>query len=383
MGFISANTIFPPALTTDVPVAINVCGGIITSLPFMSIALNAVSSAEVQEFVAIPYFVPIYFENLFSNSLTYLPIVSISLFLLMSCFYVNQGICSSEDDASLLAAAYSGDIESVESLLNEGVKPDISRKHPWSPLMCAANGGHTQIIDLLIDYGAKVDKKHKFDMSALMCAAAKGHSDVVDLLVEHGAKVDLKAKDGMTALSWAANQGHLDIVKLLVSYGADLNAEHSFPWAAHYGYIEIVKYFLDQGVDIDTKDKTGGATALSHAMQHIDVVDFLIKHGADVNQRRQGGFGATPLIFAIQSGSLDIVELLINNGADVDKKQSGGFKLTPLACAIISGSFDMVKLFIDNGADVNKKVKKATPLLFAREGRLINIIELLIEHGAM
>ena len=51
----------------------------------------------------------------------------------------------------------------------------------------------------------------------------------------------------------------------------------------------------------------------------LEMVNFLIARGADVNHKAILGF--TPLSFASQQGYLDIVNTLIANGADLSTKR--------------------------------------------------------------
>ncbi|OCH94798.1 ankyrin, partial [Obba rivulosa] len=52
--------------------------------------------------------------------------------------------------------------------------------------------------------------------------------------------------------------------------------------------------------------------ALSHG--HLEVVQFLIEHGADVNAL--GGFYGTALEAASSDGHLEVVQFLVEHGAD-------------------------------------------------------------------
>ena len=50
---------------------------------------------------------------------------------------------------------------------------------------------------------------------------------------------------------------------------------------------------------------------------HINVAEYLLQSGADVNAQCTGGI--TPLIAAVLAGSAATVELLLRNGAEVDR----------------------------------------------------------------
>ena len=56
-------------------------------------------------------------------------------------------------------------------------------------------------------------------------------------------------------------------------------------------------------------------------MGHIEILDVLIKAGADVNLK--GEYNRTALILAVLKGHTEIVKALIEAGADVNAKDNG------------------------------------------------------------
>ena len=74
----------------------------------------------------------------------------------------------------------------------------------------------------------------------------------------------------------------------------------------------------------------------------IDLIEFLIENGADIDAKTAHGF--TPLLYASKNGHHSIIELLVVNGADVDIKDKAG--LTPLMHLARNGYIDMVFNFI-------------------------------------
>ncbi len=93
-----------------------------------------------------------------------------------------------------------------------------------------------------------------------------------------------------------------------------------------------------------------GDAALFLAVQegHIDVVDLLIREGADVNLR--GGNRSTPLHVAAAHGSGELVALLLKYGAKLDLNDASG--LTAVELAVRSGDVGMIGLFKEHGARI-------------------------------
>ncbi len=182
---------------------------------------------------------------------------------------------------------------------------------------------------------------------------------------------------------------------------------------------------LKNGIDINARAEANDATVLFLAASYKDyddMVDFLIKNGADVNAISKDGrtplmwaadnsFKATRLLldaganvnaFAEQDGmnaviqatfgilskkiTTNVIDLLLKNGADIDGSLSGkdvsGW--TALLFASVNNDYDLVNYLLDHGADVNHTSDEGqTALSLAKQQKNKKIINLLHEHGAL
>lgn len=59
----------------------------------------------------------------------------------------------------------------------------------------------------------------------------------------------------------------------------------------------------------------------------------------------------TPLVYAVERGSIDAMRLLVESGADVNAPNKFGTSV--LMRAVASGSVDVVRFLVEAGADVN------------------------------
>lgn len=89
----------------------------------------------------------------------------------------------------------------------------------------------------------------------------------------------------------------------------------------------------------------------------------LLSQGRSINERSATKFGWTPLIAAIYQNNSNVVDFLIKAGADVNAGDTNG--VTPLMWAIGRGDegLDLVKTLVANGADINATDRRGAAVL--------------------
>ena len=192
-------------------------------------------------------------------------------------------------------AAYEGDIEVMEILLDLGAKVDQRDSDNATPLLSAAMQGHSEIVKILLKRNAKVDLYDNEDNTPLLVAAGKD-VDTVELLLEHGAKVNSTNKYGWTALHAAIEGSQVEITKILISRKLDTKSEYGrekqtpLHTAASKGSGDIVKLLLETKVDLEAKDRNGN-TPLHFAAKaaSLGVVKILMKANATIMTQNLNG----------------------------------------------------------------------------------------------
>jgi ankyrin repeat protein/beta-lactamase regulating signal transducer with metallopeptidase domain len=329
-----------------------------------------------------------------------------------------QGATISTD----LMSAYKGDLERVQSLIEDG-KTQETFEQGLTLLHAAAAAGHTEIAEVLLRNGLDVRSQTQEGYTALHHAAAGNHRKVAELLLAKGA--DINGPPGkQTPLHWAIRENHKAMIEWLLVKGGNPNADGGratpLQWAVWYWNVDIAALLSSHGGNIHLKTqnypwtplheavmgghramvdalvtKTGDTIAAQWAPLHAAVasgdrqaVEDLLAKGADVNAKGEGGNakgegGLSTLHVAAGKGHKDIAELLITRGADVNEKakfddwKHGGW--TPLYFAIWQGHSDVAELLVAKGADVNvKDERNLMPLHLALYGWPIDLAELLI-----
>ncbi|MGL4366974.1 MAG: ankyrin repeat domain-containing protein [Brevinemataceae bacterium] len=207
-----------------------------------------------------------------------------------------------KDSQDLIDAAKSGDISTLESILQKGVSPNsrVSRDSKNGPtiLMCAAGERRINVISILLDAGADpnlpASNKNINNITALMIASIKGPIESVEILISYGANINAKTTgivSGSTALMAAVSAKRLDIIQTLVAQGADINAKTSSPsisnvsalmLAAETGNTDIVSYLLSiENIDINAEDsQQKSALVYAYLSGNLPVISLLINAGA-------------------------------------------------------------------------------------------------------
>jgi len=173
----------------------------------------------------------------------------------------------------------------------------------WTPLMSAINRGSKQNVKLLLKRGAKVDCDWVHGLSLIADAMNFYDLELVTLLIDNGAQVapppDMLTSEqdltGYYLLHYAVDEGNIDMARLLIEKGkAPLNLPDQSGWtplhlAAGHGYAEIVDMLLKQGADVNVKDKSGNTPlAWARKMETDEAVTSLIRAGGMADKEWHG-----------------------------------------------------------------------------------------------
>jgi ankyrin repeat protein len=256
------------------------------------------------------------------------------------------------------------------------------------------------LTELLLESGVSLENLGIDNKTALHTAveSVRGPShpnfdisfSIVELLLTHGANVNHVDANGETVLYKACNSNILQLASVLLQRGADPNlpAKDKCPLiaACRENNVDMVKLLLTNGAkaevqleDIPTPYWNMRVPLCIAACKNIQVMHLLIEHGADVNQKDKGGETALHIAVQQSSCSMEGVDLLLNNKADINvlsmKKES------PLYLACKAGKNDIAEKMLTSSSLVNQAEAKQ-PLLAAIRNAKLQLVELLLQHGA-
>jgi cytohesin len=178
---------------------------------------------------------------------------------------------------------------------------------------------------------------------------------------------------GMTPLMRAAQRGdRVEVARRLHGFLPRVNAQVSS------NDLQEFIAFLSWMQSVPKRDV--GYTALMYAVQsrHREIVEDLLRAGANVNLASRDGF--TALTLTVFNQDLDLARLLISHGARVDQSHS-------MAMAAASESSEMLRLLLDSGGSPNppsptRPGLPVTPLQAAVRAHRTENVRLLLAAGA-
>ncbi len=152
--------------------------------------------------------------------------------------------------------------------------------------------------------------------------------------------------------------------------------------AAKAGDLTQVKALVSTGdVDINVIDSfQTSPLMMAVGNKHLNVAEYLLQHGADIHLDNK--YGYTPLMQAAMRNDPKMVSMLLDKGAKIDQKNFYT-ELTPLMMAVDNGSMELVELLIARKANLNLQDDRGrSALMHASAARQPKIAERLIQAGA-
>ncbi|HOD66373.1 MAG TPA: ankyrin repeat domain-containing protein [candidate division Zixibacteria bacterium] len=270
----------------------------------------------------------------------------------------------SAQNLPLHVAALQGRTAMIELLLAEGADINIGDRENTSPLTIAAMRNHLDAVRLLAERGAQAAARDINGETPLISAARRGNLEMVRCLVAHGAPLYETSARGSNCLHIAASIGADSLAAYLLAQEFDINARNgdgrdALYFAAANGFTSIALRLIAQGADVQYRNEQG-ETRLHTAVFRGDTVlaGALVAAGLAIDAR--DNWGVTPLTNACW-GTVDMVRWLLDHGADVNARTDSTH--TPLSIAVLAGHADLVRLLVGRGADVNYHGRLSGPAL--------------------
>jgi ankyrin repeat protein len=213
----------------------------------------------------------------------------------------------------------------MELLIAKGADIEAKDSQGYTPLsMVTRISGPFEALELLVKKGANINLPDSLGNTPLDNAIIYANADnrAIDLLLARSPEIN-KAPEGLAyTLSAAARRGHLPLFEYYRERGGEaLFADEStrraiMRSAITGGSLEMVKKLQAKGIPLDSTANQNGATpvhSLASNPKAVDMIEFLVRNGADLNARTNNGRSAYNI--AEEAGNRDVAALLLKLGA--------------------------------------------------------------------
>lgn len=333
----------------------------------------------------------------------------------------------------LMWAAYKGNLELSQFLIDEGSKTDIIDDHGYNLITFTAVAGQAEpeMYDLILKNGGKADATNRDGANALLLLAPHLKDDtMIKYFQEKGLNIHAKDHNGNGMFNYAARMGNIEMMEKLIAMGLDhknLNkvggnamifASRGFRRYTNplnvYEYLEskgvspnvltqkgqtplhaiayrtkdfsIFEYFINKGIDINQVDSEGSTVFLNAVNgRNFEVAQKIAPMVKNINHQNADGYSA--LTYALKRNASDLVDLLLAKGASIDiqdkKGNSLAYHVFDSYDAKNSAAFEKhVALLKSNGISFSKKQSKGNNLLhLAVEKNEASLVEKAITMG--
>ena len=227
-----------------------------------------------------------------------------------------------------------GDLAGTKKGIQQGADPNARYFFFGSPLKIATSRNHGALVALLLNYRVDLDRVDETNMNCLMHAASRGNVQITRLLLGKRANPNQKNAAGSTALHMVTRNGHAELVQMLLKHGGnpnlpDGNGQTPLIIAADWGAADVVRILIAGRANVNLTDRQKRSALLSVFGGRADstarnrIVKDLVAAGANVNLRDPGS-GRSALASSVGYADVDLMRFLIRHGADVNSKDDRG-----------------------------------------------------------
>ncbi|KAL7937834.1 ankyrin repeat-containing domain protein [Trichoderma chlorosporum] len=292
--------------------------------------------------------------------------------------------------SALYKAAEAGNFEAFRFFDRASPDWDWKDDDGRTILHAAATGGDARILRRITERKeCDLDAKDKEGKSALVVATQLNHTPFVEELCKMGADATLAINNGRTALHYAITRDP-KIVRLLLQHKAnpvalDKQSQTPLHFACRLGdsgvLIALVEALSDER-SIDVRNGSNqSALHIAAACGHLEIVSFLLDHGADAlseDKEKQ-----KPIDHAAAAGNSDVLKMLYSHlKAKLGSSKMLVFGRRLIIQSIANGQLLITGLLLEMITDVNFRIQGHSPLGVAASKGYAEIVHLLLQTGA-
>jgi ankyrin repeat protein len=266
-------------------------------------------------------------------------------------------------------AAYAGQTEMVDFLLDKGSSVTKLDSHGYTPLAFAANAGQKNkaLYEAFESRGVNLlnEKNESGANLLLLVSSSLSNEEELNFFTRKGLKLNSTDKDGNGIFNYATKKGNIDFLKLLIKKGVDYKSSNkkggnAFLFAAQGGRgysnpLAVYEYLKSLGLDPNIVPKDGYTPLHRLAYNNSDpaIFELFLTAGADVNLK--DAEGNTPFLNAASRNELAMVKLLSKTVKDFNTTNNEG--QSALMLAVQRNNPEVTEFLLNNGSDAEVYTK--------------------------
>ncbi|GAB4226536.1 MAG: hypothetical protein Tsb0021_02610 [Chlamydiales bacterium] len=333
-------------------------------------------------------------ELLFTNAAALYPEFREQLIKRGACV---QKVASSDNHKELVADGLSKEpLDYVRFLLESGVDVNtVGNFQGKTPLQKAVCQGNYETVKLLCEFGANVHCINEDEENALHIEPRENKNSkllLIQFLIRAGVDVNQKSIYGMTP--FCANYSLHDIsnLKLLMKAGYEIHKENSAEVFRHISrHLDLVEYLLNLGLNLNAEDERG-YFPIFYVFENISTAEEQYegqKHAIITRMFELTDFSGNATtqldnLFFTDAAALypEFRQKLVDMGSNVNALEKES-ESSPLLYATEKEVLPYMKFLLDNGANVNyRNISGDNALFFAVARGNLAAVRLLCEYQA-
>lgn len=185
----------------------------------------------------------------------------------------------------------------VEKIL-ENIKDESDKRLNNTALHIAMRRNNLSEIRKLLSQQVNIDARNEFDDTPLHLAAqlnnGESHYEAARILLNNGASVNVQNKEGKTPVWYLIRKGTVRIIQLFLIFESDFNPNElknsrkiNLYFSIQGCRVEVMQFLIDRGFDINFRDKYGKTPlhwSCDMVIGSIKVAKCLLKNGANINR---------------------------------------------------------------------------------------------------
>lgn len=279
--------------------------------------------------------------------------------------------------------------ENVRSFIEKGVNPNLKNSLGRTVLQLAEQKKNWVLAKYLIEKGAQVDV-YNDEVPGTLLAAADGNWQFVEYLIKQGADVHRQNfENGETLLHIAAEKGNIALVKQLITCGVPIDPRTSIKTpllrAAMHGKWDVVELLIKNGADVNEGAPFADDTTYPPSILHNNAFHFAIKNNDKVAIglliRHKAKVDDKIIMYALGHGNLETVTYLLeHHKMDLSRPPPllnwAVVSKTP-CLEVVNYLAETFPVQINQTDDFGR-----TPLYYAAKNANWDIAKALLKHGA-